>query len=100
MAAETKVLTAHVSLALADKVDTVAARLEHPRGRVREQALAAWTGQVSLQWIRQASSGFLRGSGYSGAVAPGAGARVVRRLAYAPDRLPGYPGRLRAERRG
>ena len=100
MAAETKVLTVHVSLALADKVDAVAARLERPRGRVREQALAAWTGQVSIQWIRQASSGFLRGSGHSGAVAPGAGARVVRRLAYAPDRLPGYPGRLRAERRG
>lgn len=42
MAAETKVLTAHVPRGLADKVDAVAARLERSRGWVMKQALAAW----------------------------------------------------------
>jgi predicted transcriptional regulator len=45
MAAETEALTAHTPLALAETLDAVAARLERPRGRVREQALAACTGQ-------------------------------------------------------
>ena len=40
--AETKVLTAHVPLPLADKVDQMAARLERSRGWVVKQALAAW----------------------------------------------------------
>ncbi len=42
MAAETKVLTAHVPLSLAEKVDEMAARLDRSRGWVMKQALAAW----------------------------------------------------------
>lgn len=42
MANETKVLTAHVPLALAEKVEAMAARLERSRGWVMKQALAAW----------------------------------------------------------
>ena len=38
----TKVLTAHVPLELADKVDQMAARLERSRGWVMKQALSAW----------------------------------------------------------
>lgn len=41
---ETKVLTAHVPLPLADKVDLLAARMEHSRGWVVKQALSAWVG--------------------------------------------------------
>ncbi len=41
----TKVLTAHVPLALAKRVDQVAARLERPRGWVIKQALSAWIDQ-------------------------------------------------------
>jgi len=39
---ETKVLTAHVPLALARKVDELAARLERSRGWIVKQALSAW----------------------------------------------------------
>lgn len=42
MNAETRVLTAHVPLGLAEKVDVMAARLERSRGWVMKQALAAW----------------------------------------------------------
>ncbi len=42
---DTKVLTAHVPLALAEKVDRLAARLERSRGWVVKQALAAWIDQ-------------------------------------------------------
>ncbi len=42
---DTKVLTAHVPLALADKVDQMAARLERSRGWVVKQALLAWVEQ-------------------------------------------------------
>ena len=42
---KTKVLTAHVPLPLAEKVDQVAARLERSRGWVVKQALAAWVEQ-------------------------------------------------------
>ena len=42
---ETKVLTAHVPIALARKVDALAAKLERPRGWVVKQALAAWVAQ-------------------------------------------------------
>jgi len=38
----TKVLTAHVPLLLAEKVDQMAARLERSRGWIMKQALAAW----------------------------------------------------------
>lgn len=45
MAAETKVLTAHVPLALAERVEAMALRLERSRGWVMKQALAAWVDQ-------------------------------------------------------
>ena len=41
----TRVLTAHVPEGLAEKVDSVAARLERSRGWVVKQALAAWIDQ-------------------------------------------------------
>ncbi len=39
---ETKVLTAHFPLSLAEKVDQLAAKLARSRGWVIKQALAAW----------------------------------------------------------
>jgi predicted transcriptional regulator len=45
MTAETKVLTAHVPLRLAEKVEAIASRLERSRGWVMKQALAAWVDQ-------------------------------------------------------
>ena len=45
MAADTRVITAHVPLGLADKVEAMAARLERSRGWVMKQALAAWVDQ-------------------------------------------------------
>jgi predicted transcriptional regulator len=38
-------LTAHVPIALAEKVDAMALRLERSRGWVMKQALAAWVEQ-------------------------------------------------------
>ena len=43
--ATTKVLTAHVPLPMADKVDQMAARLERSRGWIMKQALSAWIAQ-------------------------------------------------------
>ncbi len=43
--ADTKVLTAHVPLPLAEKVDQLATRLERSRGWIVKQALAAWIDQ-------------------------------------------------------
>lgn len=45
MSTETKVLTAHVPLGLAEKVEAMALRLERSRGWVVKQALAAWVDQ-------------------------------------------------------
>jgi predicted transcriptional regulator len=42
---ETKVLTAHVPLPLAEKVDELASRLERSRGWIMKQALSAWVEQ-------------------------------------------------------
>ena len=42
---DTKVLTAHVPLRLAEKVDQMAARLERSRGWIMKQALSAWIDQ-------------------------------------------------------
>lgn len=42
---DTKVLTAHVPLLLADKVDRLAARLDRSRGWIVKQALTAWVEQ-------------------------------------------------------
>ena len=41
----TKVLTAHVPLQMADKIDQIADRLERPRGWIIKQALSAWIAQ-------------------------------------------------------
>ncbi len=41
----TRVLTAHLPLELADKVDAAAARLDRSRGWVVKQALASWIDQ-------------------------------------------------------
>ena len=41
----TKVLTAHVPLALAEKIDQLAERLERSRGWIVKQALSAWIEQ-------------------------------------------------------
>lgn len=43
--AATKVLTAHIPLPLAEKVDQMAARLERSRGWIMKQALSAWIAQ-------------------------------------------------------
>lgn len=42
---DTKVLTAHIPLPLADKVDLFATRLERSRGWIVKQALTAWIDQ-------------------------------------------------------
>lgn len=42
MTVESKVLTAHVPIALAAKVDAMANRLDRSRGWIVKQALAAW----------------------------------------------------------
>jgi predicted transcriptional regulator len=41
----TKVLTAHIPLPLAEKVDLMAERLERSRGWIMKQALSAWLEQ-------------------------------------------------------
>lgn len=45
----TRVLTAHVPLPLAEKVDDIAARLDRSRGWVMKQALAAWVEREEEQ---------------------------------------------------
>ena len=42
---DTRVLTAHVPLPLAEKVDQMAARLDRSRGWVVKQALSTWVAQ-------------------------------------------------------
>ncbi len=42
---KTKVITAHVPLPMADKVDFIANRLERSKAWVMKQALAAWIDQ-------------------------------------------------------
>ena len=42
---KTRVLTAHVPLPLAKKVDQMASRLERSRGWIMKQALSAWIAQ-------------------------------------------------------
>ena len=42
---ETKVITAHVPLPLAEKVDSLANRLERSKAWIMKQALAAWIDQ-------------------------------------------------------
>lgn len=42
---ETRVLTAHIPVLLAEKVDQLADRLERSRGWIMKQALSAWIAQ-------------------------------------------------------
>jgi predicted transcriptional regulator len=63
MATETKVLTAHVPLALAEKVEAMASRLERSRGWVMKQAFAAWVDQeeerhqMTLEALKEVDAG-------------------------------------------
>ena len=43
--AQTKVLTVHVPLPLAEKIDQMAVRLDRSRGWIMKQALSAWLDQ-------------------------------------------------------
>lgn len=45
MTTDTKVMTAHVPIGLAEKMEAMATRLERSRGWVMKQALAAWVDQ-------------------------------------------------------
>ncbi len=42
---ETKVLTAHIPIPLANKIDKLASRLDRSRGWIVKQALSAWVDQ-------------------------------------------------------
>ena len=42
---ETRVLTAHIPLPLAEKVDDLAQRIDRSKAQVVKQALAAWVAQ-------------------------------------------------------
>ncbi|ELC8790368.1 ribbon-helix-helix protein, CopG family [Salmonella enterica] len=61
--ATTKVLTTHVPLPMADKVDQMAARLERSRGWIIKQALSAWLAQeeerdrLTLEALNDVESG-------------------------------------------
>jgi predicted transcriptional regulator len=60
---ETKGLTAHVPLPLAEKVDQLAARLERSRGWIVKQALTVWIEQeeerrrLTLEALADADAG-------------------------------------------
>jgi predicted transcriptional regulator len=43
--AETRVLTTHVPVLLAEKIDQLADRLDRSRGWIMKQALSAWVAQ-------------------------------------------------------
>jgi predicted transcriptional regulator len=47
---ETKVVTAHVPLELADKVDAIAERRDRSRGWIMKQALSAWVDQEEQRY--------------------------------------------------
>lgn len=61
--AGTKVVTAHVPVQLAEKVDKLAARLERSRGWIVKQALSAWIEQeeersrLTLEALAEVDSG-------------------------------------------
>ncbi|HEY1425710.1 MAG TPA: ribbon-helix-helix domain-containing protein [Caulobacteraceae bacterium] len=46
---QTRVVTAHIPIDLADKVDALAEQLERPRGWVVKKALAAWVEEQELR---------------------------------------------------
>ena len=45
----TKVLTAHVPIPLAEKLDLIAARMDRSRGWIIKQALSDWIGQEEVR---------------------------------------------------
>jgi len=61
----TKVLTAHVPLPLAEKIDQMAVRLERSRGWIMKQALTAWIDQeeerrrLTLEALTDVDSGMV-----------------------------------------
>ena len=62
---ETRVVTAHIPIELAEKVDQLAARLERPRGWIVKQALTAWVDleakryQLTLEGLADVDAGRL-----------------------------------------
>ena len=59
----TKVITAHLPLPLAERVDEMAARLQRSRGWIMKQALEAWMHQIEAangnrQGFAEAQTGF------------------------------------------
>ena len=60
-----KVLTAHVPLPLAEKIDQIAARMERSRGWIIKQALGAWIGQeeerrrLTLEALADVDAGYV-----------------------------------------
>ncbi len=46
---QTKVITAHIPIELADKVDALSEQLERPRGWIVKKALAAWVDEHELR---------------------------------------------------
>lgn len=65
MTGPTKVMTAHVPLNLADKVDAMASRLDRSRGWIVKQALSAWVDmeeerhQLTLEALADVDAGRL-----------------------------------------
>ena len=61
----TKVITAHVPLPLAEKIDQIAARMERSRGWIVKQALGAWIGQeeerrrLTLEALADVDAGYV-----------------------------------------
>jgi predicted transcriptional regulator len=45
LATDTKVITAHIPLPLAERVDAMAAQFDRSRGWIMKQALSAWVEQ-------------------------------------------------------
>ncbi|MBS2024009.1 MAG: ribbon-helix-helix protein, CopG family [Deltaproteobacteria bacterium] len=62
---DTKVVTAHVPIALSKKVDALAGRMERSRGWILKQALAAWVDQeearhkLTLEALAEVDAGAL-----------------------------------------
>jgi predicted transcriptional regulator len=61
----TKVLTAHVPLQLAEKVNQIAARMKRSRGWIVKQALGAWISQeeerrrLTLEALADVDAGYV-----------------------------------------
>jgi predicted transcriptional regulator len=62
---QTRVVTAHIPLDLAEKIDAMAERLERPRGWIVKKALAAWIEEDELrdQLTREAMEEVRQGLG-------------------------------------